>query len=286
MVDVMRCLVTGGCGFIGGHLVRKLVELGHEVIVVDLDSEKFDRLPTVGCFEIDICDPVMHELVRYFKEQPGSLDVIFHLAAVSRTVPAMENPVRCIETNVLGTCNVLEAARQYNVPRVVVSSSNVVYAGATPYRDSKRAVDEMVNTYIQLYDQPVIGLRYSNVYGPGIPKGDPAVFAMLRDSHCEHGYATVTGDGTQTRDFTHVSDIVEGNLKAWQSNYRGTLDLCTGVQTSINNACAMLKIPVKYIDPRPGDIQAMVQDRDPALTHLGWKSTITIEDGISDIWSI
>jgi UDP-glucose 4-epimerase len=279
----MNCLVTGGCGFIGKHLVKALLEQKHEVTVWDIaNSSKLSGIrehPELIHQRIDIA---RHSLHPEWLE----IDWVFHLAAVSRTVPAMNDPVECIRTNVLGTARLLEAARKANVKRVVVSSSNVVLAGQTPYRDSKRAVEEMCKTYIELYKQPVIALRYSNVYGPGIPKGDPAVFAMLRDSYQERGYVEITGDGRQTRDFTHVSDIVRGNILATESHATGIVDLCTGVQTSLNDACKLLGIPVHYISERPGDIRSMEQDGWPAEKILGWVSEIELREGIQDIWRI
>lgn len=272
-----RVIVTGGCGFIGRHLVKALVDANHDVIVIDKNKDGFATLPISS----NLC---WRENIAQFMVFPPDIDCVFHLAAVSRTVPAIEDPVECTATNVLGTAQVLEAARKAKVKRVVVSSSNVVLAGQTPYRDSKRAVEEMCVTYDKLYDQSVIALRYSNVYGPGIPKGDPAVFAMLRDSFNARGFAEVTGDGEQARDFTHVSDIVAGNICAWKATYRGVVELCTTQQTTINRACELLKIPVKHIADRPGDARIMRQENELAEAALGWKPYIQLEDGIRDIW--
>lgn len=274
-----HCLVTGGCGFIGGHLVQRLYEDGHTVTVVDTNASRFSCLPVASrrCYNLDIAR---------MQAIPGDKpDVVFHLAAVSRTVPAMADPCACIRTNVLGTCRVLEAARKADVPRVVVSSSNVVLAGATAYRDSKKAVEDLCETYVKLYGQSVIALRYSNVYGPGIPRGDDAVFAKLRDDYAAHGHATVTGNGEQTRDFTHVHDIVRGNILAWQHpEVTGVVDLCTGVQTSINAACGMLDIPVQYTEERPGDVKQMYQNPAVAENLLEWRAAIEISEGLKDIW--
>ena len=290
----MKCIVTGGAGFIGKHLCRRLLNDGHQVFAID--NRRRGTALNVGTPKAPQYLPLYAEDIAsdnciLWQLAPGVADVLFHLAAVSRTVPACEDPIECIRTNVLGTAKVLECARQAQIPRVVVSSSNVVFAGETPYKASKKAVEDLCHTYAKFYGQSVVALRYSNVYGPGIPPGDPAVFAMLRDSFLHHGFASVTGDGEQTRDFTHVSDIVEGNIKAaFHTKWSGTLghspviDLCTGVQTSMNHACELLKIPVKYIAERPGDIKSMVQDSFTASIILDWRAKIELTEGIKDIW--
>lgn len=271
----MKVLVTGGCGFIGRHLVRALALAGKHVHVLDLQRACGTAL--VPHMRGDICNISAADLKGF--------DTVFHLAAVSRTVPAISDPVECIRTNVLGTVNILEAARQAGVQRVVLSSSNVVLAGATAYRASKIALEQLCSTYVSLYNQSVIALRYSNVYGTGIPVGDPAVFSMLRDTFRAKGWAEVTGDGTQRRDFTHVSDVVAANIAAAEkTGVVGTVDICTGAQTTVNEACAMLKIPVKYIGERPGDVPSMYQNPTPAVNLLEWKAKVKIADGIQDIW--
>jgi UDP-glucose 4-epimerase len=281
----MRCVVTGGAGFIGKHLVRALAAQGHIVSVIDKRyMPEHERTDGVYYYQNDIkrmASPIEAMTA-------GITDVVFHLAAVSRTVPAINDPVECINTNVYGTARVLEACRRNKVPRVVVASSNVVLAGCTAYRASKKAVEDLCEVYNALYGQSVIALRFSNVYGPGIPKGDGAVFSMLRDSFNEKGYAEVTGDGMQVRDFTHVTDVVQAMLAAWtfEPRYKGVVDICTGRQTSLNAACTMLKIPVKYIADRPGDVKSIVQNRAPAMHQLGWNPHILIEEGIVDIWQI
>lgn len=297
-----RCLVTGGCGFIGAHLVEALVQAGHTVFVLDNQSntskERISQIAEMAvCYQGDINYP------KDWEHAFIGVEYVFHTAAVSRTPWAVNDPVNCMFVNVIGSQRILECARGRRSdgrssicypksPRVVLSSSNVVYAGETAYKVSKLAMEGLGAVYTDLYGLSVVSLRYSNVYGPRIQKGDPAVFAALRDHAREHGFFQVTGDGSQTRDFTHVKDIVRANmLAAFESDYTGVLDICTGVQTSINTACGLMNsyvpvagYPIQYVGERAGDVSAIEQDPFTATKVLGWQHTIKLEDGIKDVW--
>jgi UDP-glucose 4-epimerase len=213
------------------------------------------------------------------------VDGVFHFAAIARTPWCIEDPVLAYETNVMGTLNVLEAARQCNVKRVVLSSSNVVYAFLTPYRTSKEALEDLAATYAAMYNVSVVCLRYSNVYGPRQLETGPSpnVFAALRKSKRELGKLVITGDGEQTRNYTHVSDIVRGNLLAMQSTFVGNIDLCTGIGVSLNTVAKYFDCPVEYTKERPGDVKHIIQDPQPALNILGWTALISLERGIPDV---
>jgi nucleoside-diphosphate-sugar epimerase len=290
----MRVLVTGGCGFIGSHLVRRLGGDGHWV-------EVLDDLSGVGSGQRLPEGPLNEDTVENWSCGDGFLenkyDAILHLAAVSRTVPAIEEPWECMYTNAMGTVGVLEVARVMKIPRVVVSSSNVVYAADTPYKASKLMAEEACKAYHETYGVSVVCLRYSNVYGSGFAKGDPACLAAMRDSLVDKGYLEITGDGEQTRDFTHVSDIVEGNLAAARSEYCGTVDLCTGVNWTMNRAACELvstwarseqKLSshvFRYIGDRRGDCKHIVQDPGPAREILGWEARVKFEEGVKDVWT-
>lgn len=275
-----RCVVVGGAGFIGSHLVDKLIREGADVLVYDniscSDLNNLNRRATF--WNADICN--FGALLR----ATYNADYVFNTAAVARTPWCIKDPVLCYQVNVMGTLHVLEACRQNNVKRVVLSSSNVVYAFDTPYRTSKEAVERLGDTYVKMYHQSVIALRYSNVYGKRqLETGEsPNVFAALRKSKRENGHLVITGTGDQSRDYTHVSDIVEGNLKAALSDYCGTVDLCTGVNTPLNDVAKFFKCPVVYTDPRPGDIKHIYQDPTLAETLLGWKSRVHLKEGIYD----
>jgi len=277
-------IVTGGCGFIGSHMVDKLIFLGHKVIVLDnLLSGKIENLNESALLEqIDITD---YDLLDKTLEKYETIDGIFHFAAIARTPWCIDDPLLCYNTNVMGTINILEIARKRNIKRTVLSSSNVVYAYLTPYRTSKEALEGLMLTYHKMYNMSVIALRYSNVYGKRQSETGPSpnVFAALRKSKRELGKLMITGDGNQTRDYTHVSDIVNGNLLSMFDDYCGIIDLCTGKSISLNYVAQFFDCPLQYIDERPGDIKHIVQSAEKAYNILGWKALTELEDGIKDV---
>jgi UDP-glucose 4-epimerase len=276
----MKYLVTGGLGFIGSHLVDQLIKEGHSVVVVDnlLSGNTRFLNPNAMFYQKDIRN--LKDIEPLF----AGCDGVFHLAAIARTPWCIEDPILCYETNVMGTLNVLEAARKYKISRVVMTSSNVVYAFYTPYRTSKEALEALGKTYTDMYGLSVICLRNSNVYGSRQSEKGPSpnVFSALRKCKKENGYVYVTGDGEQTRDFTHVSDIVNGHIMAMNSNVTGIVDLCTGINHSLNKVVKYFECPVQYGPDRPGDVKHIFQDPKPAYEQLGWKAKVPLEEGIFD----
>jgi UDP-glucose 4-epimerase len=277
-------IVTGGCGFIGSHMVDKLISGGHKVIVIDnLLSGSLENLNTNATFEnVDI---INFDLLKRTIDKYENIDGIFHFAAIARTPWCIEDPILCYNTNVIGTINILEIARQKNIKRVVLSSSNVVYAFLTPYRTSKEALEGLALTYNKMYNMSVVALRYSNVYGKRQSENGPSpnVFAALRKTKKELGKLIITGDGTQTRNYTHVSDIVNGNLLSMFNDYCGIIDLCTGKSISLNYVAKFFECPVEYISDRPGDVKHIIQSPENAYNILGWKALTELEEGIIDV---
>jgi UDP-glucose 4-epimerase len=225
----------------------------------------------------------LNDIIDFFK----NIDGVFHLAAIARTPWCIENPILAYETNVLGTLNVLEACRINKIKRVVMTSSNVVYAFWTPYRSSKEALENLATVYNNMYDLSVICLRNSNVYGSRQSELGPSpnVFSALRKTKKEKGYIDITGDGLQSRDFTHVSDIVEGHICGMNSDVIGEYDLCTGINYSLNDIAKFFNCDINYIPERSGDIKHIYQDPNPALEKIGWKAKITLEEGMKDFFS-
>lgn len=279
----MKYIVTGGLGFIGSHLVDALVEDGNEVIILDnLLSGSIENLnPQATLVQCDIRK--LENIRQYFTVE---ISGVFHLAAIARTPWCIDNPILAYETNVMGSLNILEACRQSGIKRVVMTSSNVVYAFMTPYRSSKEALEGLGKVYTDMYGLSVICLRNSNVYGRRQSEEGPSpnVFAALRKAKKQVGHLVITGDGEQSRDFTHVSDIVSGNLLAMNSSVTGVYDLCTGVNHTLNEVAKYFECPIKYIEERPGDVKHIYQDSQPAFEALGWKAKVTIDVGIKDIF--
>jgi UDP-glucose 4-epimerase len=278
----MKYLVTGGAGFIGSHLVDSLINLDHDVIVLDnllSGSQKYINKKSVF-YNCDIRK--IDDIKDYFK----NIDGVFHLAAIARTPWCIENPILAYETNVIGTLNVLEASRINNVKRVVLTSSNVIYAYWTPYRSSKEALESLARVYNEMYGLSVICLRNSNVYGSRQSELGPSpnVFSALRKTKREKNYVEISGDGSQSRDFTHVSDIVNGHICAMNTNIIGEIDLCTGINHTLNDIANMFNCEIKYTPERRGDVKHIYQDPKPALEKLNWKANVTLEEGIKDFF--
>lgn len=276
----MNCLVTGGAGFIGSHLTDALINLGHNVTVLDNLLSGFEKNinKKAKFYNCDIRKK--SDIIDYFKD----IDAVFHLAAIARTPWCVEDPILAYEINVMGTLNVLESARAHSVKRVIMTSSNVVYAFWTPYRSSKEGLEALGKVYVDMYGMSVVCLRNSNVYGSRQSELGPSpnVFSALRKAKKEKEYIEISGDGTQSRDFTHVSDIVSGHIAAMNTTVTGAFDLCTGENHTLNKVATYFNCPVRYTADRPGDMKHIYQDPKPAYEQLGWKAKVTLDEGMKD----
>lgn len=279
----MKYLVTGGAGFIGSHLVDRLIFSGHEVVVLDNLLSGFEKNINKQAIFHNCDIRNINNIIEHF----NGIDGVFHLAAIARTPWCIEDPILAYETNVIGTLNILEASRKNNIKRVVMTSSNVVYAFMTPYRSSKEALENLAKVYNNMYGVSVVCLRNSNVYGSRQSELGPSpnVFSALRKAKKDKGFIEITGDGEQSRDFTHVSDIVEGHICAMNSTVTGEFDLCTGVNHSLNAVAKFFDCEIRYIPERPGDIKHIYQDPNPAFEQLNWKAKVPLEDGMKDFFS-
>lgn len=304
----MRSLVTGGAGFIGSHLVDKLLEMGHQVTVVDNESsicnQKFYWNDKAWNVKADISDAqVMEQVFSCVNEGMPKIDWVFHLAAYSRIQIALKNPVGCVRTNVLGTTTLLQNAREHGVKAFVNSSTSSSYGlknepplredmtpdCLNPYSVSKVAAENMCNMYSDLFDLNIVNLRYFNVYGDRQPLlGQYAPVVGLFLEQWKKGEAfTIVGDGEQRRDFTHVDDVVKANIAAAEraSDISGELiNVGTGTNYSVNQIADMIcnQYTKNFIPPRPAEARVTLADISKAKKLLGYIPSIEISDWIDE----
>jgi len=248
----MNCLVTGGAGFIGSHLADSLLEKGHKVIIIDdLSSGKIENVNKKSVFyNKSILDS---DLLDLFKKE--NIEVIFHLAAQKNVRKSIEDPLFDAKANIIGTLNILEAARKSNVKKIIFSSTGGAIYGDTsfiptkesastnpesPYGVAKLTIEKYLYYYYKTYGLNYTILRYSNVYGPRQDaKGEAGVIAIFIENLIAGKELNVFGDGEQTRDYIYVKDVVKANILAIKEE--GTYNVGTSKETSLNEIIEMLK---------------------------------------------
>lgn len=278
-----KVLITGAAGFIGSHLADKCVAEGAEVYGIDnLSSGKVENINHGVKFElVDIKD--FGRLIDCFESIKP--DIVFHLAAWGRMPMCLEDSIGAYQNNVMGSLHVLEAARHFNVKKVVLSSSCIVYGEETPYKSSKVAMEDIARVYRKSYGVKSTCLRYGNVFGTrqDINK-DSAMFAMLRKKFNESGVVDIFGDGEQTRDWVFVADIAEANVLAALSDFEGELDIATGRSISLNYIIEYLKLKANYLPERPGDARHIMLNPELAKKAIGFEAKTPFEEGIKEVW--
>jgi UDP-glucose 4-epimerase len=295
----MKSLVTGGAGFIGSNLVDRLLKLGHEVVVIDNEysdaHEQFYWNPKAQNYKYDIRD---YENTRQLYD---GVDYVFHIAAEARIQPAILNPIEAVSINSVGTCTVLQCAREAGVKRVVYSSTSSGYGMnqspnvetqsddcLNPYSVSKVNGEKLCKMYTSLYGLPTILFRYFNVYGERQPlKGQyaPVVGIFLRQRAVGEPL-TIVGDGNQRRDFTHVRDVVQANIlaaiKEVDSDAFGQVyNVGTGNNYSVNQIARMISDNTINIAPRPGESRVTLANNQKLRRTFGWEPTVKLEDWIN-----
>ena len=289
-------LVTGGAGFIGSNIVDKLLELRHEVVVIDNESseahEDFYWNSSAKNYKLDICD--------YDKIKPlfEGIDYVFHLAAEARIQPSIVNPIKAVKTNTLGTATVLQCAREAKVRRVIYSSTSSGYGlnytpnvetqlddCLNPYSVSKISGEKLCSMYHKLFNLETVILRYFNVYGPREPmRGQYApVIGIFKKQKNAGKLLTIVGNGEQRRDFTHVFDVVNANILAatstLSSDVLGTVfNIGTGTNHSINEISKFYDCGSVNIPSRPGEAKETLADNSKAVKYLGWKPNQRLEE--------
>lgn len=306
-MQIERILITGGSGFIGSHTADLLLSQGKQVVVLDnLFSGKLENLnlshPDLEFIEGDILE------FHYLKELIASCDAVIHLAAIASVPYSIENPIYSFQVNTQGFLHVVEAIRQLNRrTRLVYASSAAVYGNEkilpcddakalsspplSPYALQKIQTEEYANLYERLHGISSVGLRYFNVYGE---RQDPAspysgVITRFLDAYQAEKPLTILGDGEQSRDFIHVSDVAKANLLALESEVKGVLNIATGVPQTLLQLIDYIResgkktVELSYLPERLGDIKMSYARTALAQSELGFKFSVSLKEGICQL---
>ena len=283
----MRALVTGGAGFVGTNLIKRLVRDGYDVVSLDNYSTGYKENEQDGCKYVNV-DVKDNTVLLWILSVEDEFDVIFHLAALARIQPSIRNPKPPIDVNVNGTLNILEYARHNNI-QVIYAGSSTKHHGVfnSPYAWSKYGGEQLCELYSKVYDLNTTICRFYNVYGEHhIRTGDYAtVVGIFEDLFKQNKPLTITSDGKQRRDFTHVDDIVDALIRCIGKDFRAEeFELGRGVNHSINEIAEMFGIdyPKKYINKRPGEYPETLCEDKNTFDKLGWKADKDIKDYINN----
>lgn len=292
-------LVTGGAGFIASHVVDAYIENGHEVVVVDnLSSGTKENINEKADFiEADITDAsTMMSIISDF--QPS---VINHHAAHIQVGYSVENPQFDATNNVLGVLNIMQAAKENGVQKVLMASTGGAMYGnkpvpftedmkaepLSPYGVSKRAGELYLNYYHEQYGIPYTVLRYSNVYGPRQnPHGESGVIAIFSEMISQGKHPIINGDGSHTRDYIYISDVVDANVRALDSSFVGELNIGTNTEISTNEVfqkvVAEFGVPIeeRHGPERPGEQVRSSLSYTKAEDVLGWSPEVSFDEGV------
>jgi len=290
-------IVTGGAGFIGSHIVEKLKRLDHMVVVVDneySDNDNFHWRKDTLNVNIDITD------YKALKKAFTGADYIFHCAAEARIGPAIENPVNALNINTIGTCNVLQCAREVGAKKVLYSSTSSGYGlneapnietqpddCLNPYSVSKVAGEKLCKMYTDLYGLNTIIFRYFNVFGERAPrKGQyaPVTGIFLRQKEAGESL-TIVGDGEQRRDYIYVKDVANANIMAAISNpdedaYGQVYNVGSGKNYSVNEIASFISDDTINIPPRIGEARNSLANIDKIQKTFAWKPEVDVEQWI------
>ena len=295
----MAVLVTGGAGFIGSHVAEALVARGEDVVVLDdLSSGKRENLPDgVELVEGDVREP---QDVLFAGVKPA---VCYHLAAQIDVRVSVARPDHDAQINVLGTVNLLQAALEHGTQLVFSSTGGAIYGECdgpapedaprlpmAPYGTSKLSAEEYLATFNRLYGTRHVSLRYGNVYGPRQdPHGEAGVVAIFFKRLLAGEAPKVFGDGSQTRDYVFVGDVVRATLAAATSD-GGVFNVGTGRETSVIELLELCQriaetsVEAAFMPQRPGELQRSVLDPSRAVDELGWRPEHSLEDGLRETY--
>ena len=294
-----KSLVTGGAGFIGSNLVDRLLEMGHEVVVIDNEySDAHDQF-----YWNEKAQNYKYDIRDYVNTRPlyDGVDYVFHIAAEARIQPAIENPIEAVSINSVGTVTVLQCAREAGVKRVMYSSTSSGYGlnqtpnietqpddCLNPYSVSKVNGEKLCKMYTDLFGLQTVCFRYFNVYGERQPlRGQYApVIGIFMRQRAAGEPLTIVGDGNQRRDFTYVGDVVKANIMAAISNpdpdsFGQVYNVGTGNNYSINQIARMFDHETVNIAPRPGEARVSLANNQKLRKTFDWEPTMKLENWIS-----
>ena len=295
----MKAVVTGGAGFIGSHLVERLVLEGYDVLVIDNLStghiENLDSLKSKITFEdVDISE------TGSWRNLFDDASYVFHLAALADIVPSIQSPRKYFESNVDGTFNILEAIKDKKIKKLVYSASSSCYGLPTiyptpedakidpmyPYALTKFLGENLVMHWSKVYKIPSVSLRFFNVYGPRSRTSGTygAMFGVFLAQKLAKKPFTIVGDGSQTRDFTFVTDVVDAIVCAAEKDVVSKIyNVGSGTTVSVNEVVDILKGDKIYIPKRPGEPDSTFADISLIRNDLGWMPKIDIQSGIETL---
>lgn len=298
----MKFIITGGAGFIGSNLAEELAKMGEVAIIDDLSSGRLENISNLldknNVYFVKETITNLTGLKTIF----AGVDCVFHHAAIASVQRSVENPLLIDEVNARGTLNVLIAARDSGVKKVIYASSSAVYGDSpelpkredmtpcplSPYAVSKLTGEYYCKVFSEVYGIDTISLRYFNVYGPGQSFEYAAVIPNFIKTLLEKEPPIIFGNGTQTRDFVFVDDVVRANILAMKHDIlrRGVVNVASGKETTINKLLntimrvANIKLDPIYVEPRAGDIEKSVADISLAKNVLGFESVVDLKEGI------
>ena len=291
----MKYLVTGGAGFIGSHLADKLIQQGHQVVIIDdlSTGEKRNLNSKAKFYKIDICD--FEKIKPLFQD----IDYVFHLAAIPRVPISVKNPVITSRVNILGTINVFKAGIDNKVKRIVFASSSSVYGNQeklpleesmkpnpiSPYGLQKLVGEQFAKLFTDLYKIPIVCLRYFNVYGPRIDFDSDysLVLGKFLKLRKQGKPLIIYDDGEQTRGFCYIDDVIKANIRAMESDkLKGGEVINVGSEKSysVNYLSKLIGGEVEYFPPRLGDLRHTQADTDLAKNLLDWEPKIGFDQGV------
>ena len=296
-MKITKSIVTGGAGFVGSNLVDRLINIGHRVIVLDnFVSGKRSNLShhnkkDLKVIKLDISRN--KKLYKYFK----GVDYVFHLAGLAEIIPSIKNPKKYFINNVVGTLNVLEAAKKTNIKKLIYAASSSCYGTPNkfptsekhkidlkhPYGLTKFLGEEIVLKYASIFRMPNVSFRFFNVYGPRLNVSGQysAVFGNFLKQKANNKPLTIVGDGKQTRDFIYVDDLTKAFIKVAKSKFVNKIyNLGSGKETSINKIADLFGGKKIFIPKRPNEPKRSLANISKIKKDINWRPVITIQEGV------